>query len=934
MVQVLCPVMVGRKDERRAAAVALERAVDGYGGCLVVTGEAGIGKSRLVRELAREASARGVPVATGRAVPAGSSAAYRPLAGAILQAIRERGMPDDPGLDPWLPAISAVVPGIRRMEGEPSELSGTMRNEAVVQLLRRLASPNGLLLLLEDLHWADPDTLAVVEYLGDNLPGSPILCAVTIRTETSSPALRLVRQMRGRPEVTQLELARFDSSDVSAMVRACVPDATATLIERVERTADGIPFLIEEVLASPGLPTSFADMIAERLALFGPDGRLALEAAAVLGRHFDWELLPAMVNIPSRIVTDALGLAVERLLLHVEEGSFRFRHALTREAVLDGVLPPRQRELAAAGLAAVTAAHPELDGPWRDLAADLARRAGDRERAGVLLADAGRSALDRGALATAVETLGRAMELMDAGERRCDAALVLIEALALAGRVEEASSLGAATITSLDQSDPGGLRRAEVHLHLAQAAVAASRWAVATENLHAARRVRCGPPSAFDARIAVLEAEIALGSHDVDAARRLANEIVTDEQASAESRCHALEVVGRVDRLGDPRSARASFDRALAIAEAGGLSVWRLRALHELGTVDMFDHLGTDRLEEARRTAQELGALGTLAVVDLQLAAVSIGRWASDDASGHALEALELAERLGLVEVQAKARLFLAESHALRAESHEAERELAMARVPGSRDPAFDGFAWGCRGEAALAGGDLGEAVAHLERATGILDRLPYAEPAAFRAVWPLLLASSADRRAVAATERARRLGVGAFRLNQGLIGYADAIVAGRSGDHELATAIALDADRAMRRRGWGDLARFLAADAAMSHGWGEPHRWLADAGDAFAGLGLFGLADRCAELLGAARAGPWERFGVTAREEQVVRLVALGLANKEIAAQLRVSPRTVEKHVEALLRKTSLRTRTQLAVLASGPLAASATTGAGSEGH
>ena len=104
-------------------------------------------------------------------------------------------------------------------------------------------------------------------------------------------------------------------------------------------------------------------------------------------------------------------------------------------------------------------------------------------------------------------------------------------------------------------------------------------------------------------------------------------------------------------------------------------------------------------------------------------------------------------------------------------------------------------------------------------------------------------------------------------------------------------------------------------APRALADGWGEPVRWLTAARDRFTSLGLGRLAGRCAELLRDGSPNPWAGEGVTDREADVLRLVIAGLANKEIAAALRLSPRTVEKHVENLLRKTGARSRTELAV-------------------
>jgi DNA-binding CsgD family transcriptional regulator len=147
----------------------------------------------------------------------------------------------------------------------------------------------------------------------------------------------------------------------------------------------------------------------------------------------------------------------------------------------------------------------------------------------------------------------------------------------------------------------------------------------------------------------------------------------------------------------------------------------------------------------------------------------------------------------------------------------------------------------------------------------------------------------------------------GALRTAEQVPGRADVTVAGH------ATAFA-------NCETWADLARFIAAPRALADGWGEPARWLTAARDRFTSLGLDRLAGRCTELLRDASPNSWVGQGVTDREADVLRLVIAGLANKEIAAALRLSPRTVEKHVENLLRKTGARSRTELAVTASHP--------------
>ena len=524
--EVLCPVLVGRRAEIQALESALAGALAGQGGCAVITGEAGIGKSRLIRELARMAAGRQVPVVVGRGVPASTSAPYRPVTEALLQLLRRRPLPDDRSLAPWLPHLAALLPDAVADDraAHPSGWvdSQAVRGEAVLQLLGRLG-PDGLVVALEDLHWADPDTVSLVEYLADNAVGQPLLFACSLRTEPPSPASDLARRQRGRPGIVHLPLGRLADREVAEMIAACSPGADAGARSRVTRASEGVPLFVEELLASPGIPESISETVRERLAEFPDRERAVLEAAAVLGRHFDWEILPAASGRPPEVVSRALARAVDRVLVTADGAGFQFRHALTREAVLISTLPPRLRQAATNALAAIDAAHPGLEGGWRDVAADLAARSGDRARAGRLLRDSGRYSLEVGALATAVGTLRRAAGLLEGSPERAGAELMLIEALALAGRVDETAAAGIQLIGRLGDDPATRETRIEARLRLAQAAVSASRWPMARHHIEGAVGLAAaGADPNFSARAAVLSAEVALAGDDLDGARRTA----------------------------------------------------------------------------------------------------------------------------------------------------------------------------------------------------------------------------------------------------------------------------------------------------------------------------------------------------------------------------------------------------------------------------
>ena len=624
---VLCPVVCGRDDELRVLRDAFAQAADGRGGVVFITGEPGIGKSRLVRELTGHACELGALTATGRAVPAGSGTPYRPLTEALLQLLRDRPLTAHADLDPWLPALRAILPALGQPDqaaaAEPLTAAGlaspVARAEAVIQLLRSFSAGTGtgLVIALEDLHWADPDTLTLLEYLADNLGGERVLCVATSRDQPETAA-SLARRLAGRRAAGHLPLDRLDPDQVEHMVRACVAGADDELVLRAQRAADGVPFLVEEVLASPGVPASFAETVRARLAEFSPEERRVLEAAALLGRGFDWQLLAAAAAVPDRTVTASLERAVTAQLVTVDGEVFRFRHALTREAVIDGQLPPRRRELAAAALAAVDAAHPVLDGPWRDVAADLAARAGDTARAGALLAASGEAALDRGALATAAATLRRAAVLLTDPAARVSAEGLLLGCLALAGNADEALRLGERLIADSTATASA----ADVHIQLARAAIAATRWPVASAHVEAAKRLEeADPRPRRRALIDVLAAELALAGDDLgrpaSSPRRLSIRPRRAPRSAARHWRSSAESPGCATSppRGTPSSGRWP-SRKPSTCRSGGCGRCRRSARSTCSTM-----AAPKLITRARRTAAEIGAFATAAELDLQLAA-------------------------------------------------------------------------------------------------------------------------------------------------------------------------------------------------------------------------------------------------------------------------------------------------------------------------
>jgi DNA-binding CsgD family transcriptional regulator len=919
VLRVPCPAFLGRSAEFAILATALEAARAGRGGLVFVVGEAGIGKSRLVHEISAMAAERHVVVLRGRAVPGSGTIAFRPLAEALAAAIPDGGLSGGE-LAPWLPALAAIVPTIGSAR-VGVETTVPVQGEAVLRLLRTTFVSTGGLLVLEDLQWADPQTLAIVEHLSDNLQRAPVLCVATVRSDADGAASALVRRVAARRTAPVIKLDRLNPAQVAAMVYSCTDGEDSSAADRVVKLADGVPFLIEELLASPGLPESFAETVEARLAELPELDRQVLVTAASFGRRFDWRLLPNAAGLSEAEVVEGLERAVQAQLLVLDGDEFEFRHALTAEAVFRSVIPPRREAIAASALAALDGAYAEPPSELREAAASLAERAGLATRAGGLYLASGQDALDRGALYTAVVALERAESLLPSGATRDTARGRLVEALASAGRVDEALAVGARVADRL-----GPTRAARVHLRLSDAALTASRWDSADVQLTAARQLAgTAEPSTLHAEIAVREAELALGTNNAtraEARARTALDLARRDGVT-DVECAALQLLGRCARRHSLETAEAWFRQALAAAEAHDLAVWRLRALHELGTIALLDRADVTALLEAQARAESLGALATAAILDVEIAAGYASSHDLEAATRHGLDAVRRGSELGLGLVVAYGWHHVAGAAALRGDHATVATASAAARAaaPGNRD--VEGLLTGaCDVVTRLVANDTEGALTAAERCAGLLRGSETAPPMHTRVAWPMLLAVHGRSEALDAVEELEGAGLAATPAGRGGLTMARAVLAGRA-DPARAGGLAVEADEQLSSVPWWRyVVRRLAAEAATSDGWVTPAEWLTEAEDWLHHHGFEALADACLAL----RAGPspavphrWGRFGITRREADVLALVVEGCPNREIAEQLSLSVRTVEKHVESLLRKTATKTRTQLARVAAG---------------
>jgi len=404
---VRCPVVVGRDEELAALAEIFSQAAGGRGACAVVIGEAGVGKTRLVTEAADGARRRGQVVLTGRSTPMDRFSPLRPLGEALLNGLRDRRPPDDPVLAPYLPALGTLVP--HWTTGPAAPAAPVVFAEAMLRVLRRLSPGRGAILVLEYMHWADRETLAVLEYLADHVTVFPVAVVLTARSDepgTSGLASALAR------DALHLHLAPLADSEVAAMAAAClgvdtVPEA---ILAGLRRNAAGLPLLVEDpvgVAGRPG-PLRYAEIISGRLADLDAASRGLVEAAAVLGAEVDAGLLGQVSGLPPKALSDAVTAARVSGLLTPADGRLSFRHALIGELVL-AQLDHRDRARLSCRAAETLEAAAAGPGVIRERLGELWIQGGKPRRAVAALHRASRAARAAGATAAAEALVRRAL---------------------------------------------------------------------------------------------------------------------------------------------------------------------------------------------------------------------------------------------------------------------------------------------------------------------------------------------------------------------------------------------------------------------------------------------------------------------------------------------------------------------------------------------
>ena len=426
------PVIVGRDEELDRLRAAVARGSTGETEAVVVGGEAGVGKSRLVEELARGAESRGMLVVTG-----GCSALsdmplpYAPVVAIVEALVRDV---DDPELGRLLrdtgPDLARIDPGLtgRLANAVPVPMPEAMITArvfgAVRTLIERRVGERSLLVVFEDLHWADPASLDLIGYLirSRGWPGAIVATYRSDELHRRHPLVPWLAEIARVPFMERIELRRLDRNDVEAQVGAILGRAPdAALVDELVRRADGNAFFTEELLAAVRadgtIPraTGVQQLLLARIAGLPDLARSTVEAMSVAGAPGDAVVLARVLDLPERDVEASMRAALDaQVLMEGDDGRGpAFRHALLQEAVYDSLLPTERRRYHL-GFARELQAAPEPGKPVR--LADVVHHslaANDLPTAFRASIGAGEAASAAGAFVDAAQHLDRALQLFD-----------------------------------------------------------------------------------------------------------------------------------------------------------------------------------------------------------------------------------------------------------------------------------------------------------------------------------------------------------------------------------------------------------------------------------------------------------------------------------------------------------------------------------------
>jgi DNA-binding CsgD family transcriptional regulator/tetratricopeptide (TPR) repeat protein len=982
--RVASPTFVGRVEELRILEAARGRAADADPAVVLLGGEAGVGKTRLVAELIARCAADGTRVLAGGCVPVGDAALpYAPIVEILrtlfsevgAAAVRELVGPSWPELARLLPAL-----GEPDRTSPPDQAAQARLFELLLGLFGRLAEQASLVLVVEDLHWADRSTRDLLAFLVRNLRWERVLLLVTYRNDEPGQQ-RLgpyLAELDRGGRVQRLELPRLDRVETAAQLTGILGAApVAELAYSVFARSEGNPFFTEELLAvvrsgSRELPATLRDLLRGRVQALPESAIQVLAVVAVAGRRVPHRLLAAVAGLDEETLVAALRGAVAQQLLVTRPGEdgYEFRHALLREIVEADLLPGERAQLHAC-YAQALAERPELAGALPAVAAaELAAHwdaAGEFTRALPARVAAGLAAENARAFAEADRHYQRALELW---ERVADPERVTgldwVELLArsagaaaLTGTTDRAIELLERALAQLDRAvEP--VRAAVLlgqladHRHTALDQAAALAAYAEAERLLAA-----AAPSAERARILAGHAHVLqVAGRRQEAIPRLEEAIGVARQVGARA-----EEAEALDTLASCLTEPGELDRSIALhLEGRRLAEQAGDAETVLGTyITLAETLGLagrdrDALDDARegfQRARQLGlerAIGSHVAGCLAWQLLFSGRWAECERFTAEVLTADSWDAYDLYAIRGQLLVRQGDFGAAREQLDQARRVSRAARDP----------AWQGRIELALWEGNdqaASAAVAEGLRWRGVLG--PDRSLSQYTSPWyALTLRLAADQAERAAARQAAE--------DLAEIRRRAAPVAA-----ELDRLVSLDVPQA---RHPGVLCNLLLAQAERSRleGASDPERWHVAAAAwerlerpfeaAYARFRqaeallvggtprhqaetVLRVAHQTAVALGAAPLrreiellaqrghlhleaqvdtaaaevppSPGASLGLTRREVEVLRLIAEGRSNRQIGQALFITEKTASVHVSHILAKLGVAGRGEAAAVA-----------------